>query len=117
MNTDKFDIGELEYLEGYVNNHNKIKRDLIKLLFASNDTLRKYQIDSNLINSDLFIDSDITMLRLDGIGNKEKCSTADGLEISKNKGIFKDYENLKNTLINQLKRDKLIKKVLLKDLE
>lgn len=24
MNTDKFDIGELEYLEGYVNNHNKM---------------------------------------------------------------------------------------------
>lgn len=65
------DVGELEYLEARVNNYRLIERQPIKLLFASDNTLRKFKENPELINSDLFIDSDITMLGLDAFGNKK----------------------------------------------
>lgn len=64
MNTDKLDIGELEYLEGYVNNHKLIKREPIKILFASQATLEKFKIDSRLTDVDEFgLTGDIGLLR------------------------------------------------------
>ncbi|MGL5087621.1 MAG: hypothetical protein ACRC68_18220 [Clostridium sp.] len=103
MNTDKLDIDELEYLTRYVNNHGLIKREPIKILFASNDTLEKLKLDPDLIDSDLFISSDITMLGLDKIGNKNSCKTADGLELSKDRGILLiEAKDITKALIKRL---------------
>lgn len=80
---------ELEFLEQKVNNYSWIKRKPIKILFASDDTLRKLKEDPQLINDDkLFINTDVTMLDLDTFGNKKGTPTADGLEVSKDKGVL-----------------------------
>lgn len=97
------DVGELEYLEARVNNYRLIERQPIKLLFASDNTLRKFKENPELINSDLFIDSDITMLGLDAFGNKKELSTADGVEVSNNKGILLiEAKDITNALLDRL---------------
>lgn len=83
------EINKLEYLESRVNNYSLIERLPIKILFASDETLSKLRDNNELINDNkLFIDSDITMLGLDKLGNIKGCSTVDGLEVCKNKGIL-----------------------------
>lgn len=79
----------LEYLERKVNNNLFIERTPIKILFASDETLRMLKNEPELINDNsLFIDSDITMLGLDKLGNQRRFSTVDGLEVSSSKGIL-----------------------------
>lgn len=83
------DINELEYLQNKVNNYRLIERLPIKILFASDETLRKLRCDPNLINDlNLFINSNETMLGLDVLGNRRSTPTVDGLEVSKEKGIL-----------------------------
>lgn len=96
-------MNKLEFLEKKINNYPLIERKLIKLLFATDSTLRKLKENPELINSSLFIDSDVTMLGLDKLGNKMKCSTADGLEISKNKGVLLiEAKDITNALVERL---------------
>lgn len=98
------DIDKLEYLEKKVNNYSLIERLPIKILFASDNTLRKLKNNSELINdNNLFIDSDMTMLGLDKIGNRKGCATADGLEVSKSKGILLiEAKDITNALLERL---------------
>ena len=82
-------MDKLEYLEEKVNRYPYIERQLIKILFASDKTLEKLKEEPSLINdSNLFIDSDLTMLGLDDLGRRKKHATADGMEVSKSKGIL-----------------------------
>ena len=95
---------KLEYLEKSVNNYSLIERQPIKILFASDDTLRKLKEDEELINdSNLFIDSDLTMLGLDKLGNAKGCSIADGLEVSETQGILRiEAKDVTNALRERL---------------
>lgn len=95
---------KLEYLENKVNNYSLIERQPIKILFASDDTLRKLKENEELIDdSNLFIDSDLTMLGLDKLGNAKGCSTADGLEVSKTHGILLiEAKDVTNALLERL---------------
>ena len=95
---------KLAYLENRVNNYPLIRREQIKILFASDDTLRKLEEDPSLINNEkLFIDSDLTMLGLDELGNIKKCSTADGIEVCKENGILLiEAKDVTNALLQRL---------------
>lgn len=95
---------KLEYLENRVNNYSLIERQPIKILFASDDTLRKLKENPELIDdSNLFIESDLTMLGLDKLGNAKGCSTADGLEVSKIHGILLiEAKDVTNALLERL---------------
>lgn len=97
-------LNKLEFLQNKVNNYPLIERLPIKILFASDSTLQKLKNNSELINdNNLFIDSDKTMLGLDKLGNKKGCSTADGLEVYKNKGILLiEAKDVTNALIERL---------------
>ena len=97
-------INKLEYLEKKINSYSLIERLPIKILFASDNTLRKLKDNPELINdNNLFIDSDITMLGLDKMGNRKGCATADGLEVSKSKGILLiEAKDITNALLERL---------------
>lgn len=97
-------VDKLEYLEEKVNGYAHIERQLIKILFASDSTLEKLKEDPSLINdSNLFIDSDFTMLGLDDLGGRRGHSTADGMEVSKSKGILLiEAKDITNALLQRL---------------
>ena len=82
-------VDKLEYLEEKLNRYPYITRQLIKILFASDETLRKLEENPDLINDDnLFINSDVTMLGLDDLGRRKRHATADGVEVSKSRGVL-----------------------------
>jgi len=97
-------INKLEYLEKKINSYSLIERLPVKILFASDNTLRKLKDNHELINdNNLFIDNDITMLGLDKIGNKKGCATVDGLEVSKSKGVLLiEAKDITNALLERL---------------
>lgn len=79
----------LGFLEEKVNTHKLIKREPIRVLFASDKTLKEYKNNPSIIDEEkFFINSNITMLGLDNLGNIKSCKSVDGLEVCNNKGIL-----------------------------
>ncbi|WP_297523093.1 hypothetical protein [uncultured Clostridium sp.] len=80
---------EIIFLNHKLNNYSMIQRENIGILFASDLTLRQLKKDLSLSEDENYIiQSDITMLGLDTIGNKKRFKTADGAEVSTLKGIL-----------------------------
>lgn len=97
-------IKEIVFLNEKINNYSLIKRENIGILFASDETLKKIKKDKNLLkNSNLIIQSDVTMLGLDHIGNKKRYKTTDGIEVSISQGILLvEAKDITKALIQRL---------------